>query len=70
MVLVNEDVYQMIESMTIDEEKDIFDLYDHNMINVMLSIKNEKKIPMKEIYWYQEYYKDGEIHKLYGEKTN
>ena len=56
-VLATNQVYRKFKSMHIDEEKDIFDMSDHNPIEVELIIKEKKKKCERKEWVVKEYYK-------------
>jgi len=66
--LLNNKTYNRFMKMKIDENKEIYDMSDHNLITVNLIIKNEEKV-IKNTMVEREYYtKDSEAIKICCDK--
>ena len=64
-VLINNKMYNRFKEMKIDENKEIFDISDHNLITVNFSIKNEGNISKNKMIEREYYTKDPETIKIY-----
>ena len=56
-VMVTEEAYKRFYKMRIDEEKDVYDLSDHNLIEVEFRVQEEKREYKKSEWVEREYYK-------------
>ena len=56
-VMVTEEAYKRFHKMRIDEEKDVYDLSDHNLIEVEFRVQEEKREYKKSEWVEREYYK-------------